>query len=78
MSVSEQPSNRLAYKKSEICELFGISGRTFDRLRAAGSIPKPDRWAGNNIQMWSHEVVNGLFRTKPKGTPRRRGAVTIG
>jgi hypothetical protein len=75
---SESPSNRLAYKKSEICELFGISGRTFDRLRAAGSIPKPDRWVGN-IQMWSHEVVSGLFRTKPKGSgPRKRGCLTVG
>jgi hypothetical protein len=57
-------------RRLEICEFFGFSSRTFDRLRAEGRIPAPTHIVGDT-RYWDREVVEDLFRVD-KDVPSKR------
>jgi hypothetical protein len=63
-------------RRLEICKLFDISARTFDRQRAEGKVPPPDHRIGR-IDMWSPELVEAMFRIEtPPSRTRKRTAAT--
>jgi predicted DNA-binding transcriptional regulator AlpA len=65
-SVDVAPTQvRRGYRRLEICEQWGVSTRTFDRLRAAGQIPPPDVKIGR-LMLWSAETVARLFDSPVK------------
>ncbi len=54
--LSNRPLRRL-----EICKYWGISDRTFAKLRESGQIPDPDRRIGS-IDMWDFSIVENMFK----------------
>jgi hypothetical protein len=50
------PVERLGYRVAEPAAAFGLSRRTFERLRAAGRVPKPDLLVGK-VPLWSRETL---------------------
>jgi hypothetical protein len=75
------PPRRAYFRRLEICQHFGFCSRTFDRLRADGVIPPPERQVGshNNKRLyglWSLAQVEAMFRdgsaaSTPPAQPQR-------
>jgi hypothetical protein len=70
MSDAPAPLRR-HYSRTEICELFGFSTRSFDRMLKTGEIPGPDRRFGDS-RLWSSESVEAMGRDNLDAPSRRR------
>jgi hypothetical protein len=71
--MSERPALRY-FRRLDICEHYNISSRTFDRMRADGKVPPPDRMIGESTALWSAATVEALFppQAKPKAKPKAK------
>jgi predicted DNA-binding transcriptional regulator AlpA len=50
-------SERFSLRVGEVAETIGISRRSFERLRAAGKFPPPDRQVGR-MPLWRPATVD--------------------
>jgi hypothetical protein len=62
---------RRYYTRTQICELYQFSTRTFDRMLAAGKIPPPDKKFGDT-RLWSSESVEAMGNSNLDAPSRRR------
>jgi hypothetical protein len=70
MSDESAPLRRY-YTRTQVCELYQFSTRTFDRMLASGEIGPPTKKFGDT-RLWSSESVEAMGNSNLDAPSRRR------
>jgi len=52
------------WRRKQLAELWGVSDRTVDRMRASGLLGEP-RYIGRRVPVWTQQQVDEAERRKP-------------
>jgi predicted DNA-binding transcriptional regulator AlpA len=67
-SLASRPSDRLAYRQTEVARMLGISLPTWHRMRRDGVAPAPDL-TYNRTPLWSQSTLDQWVANKLSAAP---------